>query len=206
LWAAQSLNAPPDEPVTTITRPRDGTTLQVVGEIFYELGPDGSTLRALSYNDYTKAALSDLIANPGELRAHWLRAEQRAEIERRLQDEGVDMELLARLVNLTDADPFDLLLHVAFGEQALTRRERANRVRRERADFFAQYVTAAREILEIILQKYEAGEAPDVSDTDLLRVPPLSERGTFMELAQHFSGGASMRAALRELHTLLYSA
>jgi type I restriction enzyme R subunit len=116
------------------------------------------------------------------------------------------MELLARLVNLTDADPFDLLLHVAFGEQALTRRERANRVRRERADFFAQYVTAAREILEIILQKYEAGEAPDVSDTDLLRVPPLSERGTFMELAQHFSGGASMRAALRELHTLLYSA
>ncbi len=193
-------------PSVTLTRGRDGRLLKVVGEVVYELGPDGKTLRPLSYRQYTVDALRELAASPGELRARWLRPEQRDEIRERLRDEGVDLPVLAAALNLPEADPLDLLLYVAFGERPLTRRERAGRVRRERADFFARHGPAARAILEAILQKYVAGEAQQVDDLELLKVPPLAERGTFLELVQPFGGGSATRAALAELQQLLYTA
>ncbi len=179
--------------------------LKVVGEIVYELGPDGRTLRTVSYRDYTTSALGGLAASPTELRERWLRPEQRQEIRDRLVEEGVDLDVLAASLGLTDADPLDLLLHVAFGQPAQTRRERADRVRREQAAFFERHGPSAREILETVLDKYVAGEAPNVGDPALLRVPPLSERGTFVELARHFGGGGKVRAVLGELEALLYA-
>ena len=98
-----------------------------------------------------------------------------------------------------------MLLHVAFGQAALTRRERAERVRHEHMSFFERYNPTARGMLDTILQKYVDGDASDVSDTELLKVPPLSEQGTFIELARHFGGGTAVRAALRELQILLYA-
>lgn len=204
--AAQAGGSPGGAPSVTITRGRDGRLLKVVGEVLYELGPDGKTLRPLSYRQYTVDALRELVASPGELRARWLRPEQRDEIRERLRDEGVDLPLLAAALGLPEADPLDLLLYVAFGERPLTRRERADRVRRDRADFFARHGAAAREILEAILQKYVAGEAQHVDDMELLKVPPLAERGTFLELVRPFGGGNATRAALAELQQLLYTA
>lgn len=184
----------------------DGRVIQVVGEIMYELAPDGISLRSMSYRDYTVETLRDLVSQPADLHARWLRPEQRDEIRTLLHDVGVDLPALAQSLRMPEVDPLDLLLYVAFGQPATTRRERADRVRRERADFFARYSEPARAILDTILKKYIDGEAQDVSDTELLKVPPLSEQGTFIELAQHFGGGANVRATLRELDSLLYSA
>jgi hypothetical protein len=72
------------------------------------------------------------------------------------------------------------------------------------AELFGRYPVEARGTLETILEKYVAGEAPDVTDTQLLRVPPLSHRGTFLELARPFGSGQGLRAALAELRDLLY--
>ena len=191
-------------PATTIRRP-DGRVFQVIGEIVLELAPDGKTLRTLSYRDYTRAALEGVVATPVELRARWLRREQRDEIEARLQEEGVNLAALAAALGQPEADPLDLLLHAAFGQPPLTRRDRADRLRREQAAFLNRHGPAAREILETVLEKYVAGEASDVSDTELLKVPPLSERGTFVELARLFSP-ARARDVLKELQTLLYAA
>jgi type I restriction enzyme R subunit len=116
------------------------------------------------------------------------------------------MQALAASQRLHNTDPLDVLLHVAFGQAAPTRRERAERVRHEHAEFFGRYNPTAREMLDTILQKYVDGDASDVSDTELLKVPPLSEKGTFIELARYFGGGAAVRAALKELQTLLYVA
>jgi type I restriction enzyme R subunit len=177
----------------------------VAGEIVYELAPDGKTLRQVSLRDYTLAALQGMVQTEADLRAHWLVKEQRAEIVARLAEEGVDLQALAASQRLCDADPLDVLLYVAFGQAALTRRERAERVRHEHAEFFGRYNSAAREMLGTILQKYVDGDASDISDTELLKVPPLSEQGTFIELARHFGGGAAVRAALKELQALLYA-
>ncbi len=196
---------PPIEPI----RPGDGRTIVVRGELLYELGPDGRTLRTLSYRqyeDYAKGVVEGLCGNATELRARWLRLEQRDEIRGRLEDAGVDLKELAAAMHQPDADPLDLLLHIAFGQPIMTRRERAERLWHAHPDFFARYQPAAREILQVILTKYVRGEAQDVSNPELLQVPPLGERGTFMELARPFGGGAKVRETLKELQRLLYSA
>jgi type I restriction enzyme R subunit len=200
------LPLPPIPPGAKPVQTSSGRRFLVKSEILYELGPDGSTLQAVSYQNYTKDTLQKLCTTPAELRARWLRQEQREEIKERLIEEGIDLDQLAETLRLPDADLFDLLLHVAFGERPLTRRERADRLKREHAAFFERYGPAAREILDTILEKYLAGEAEDVSDTGWLKVPPLSGKGTFIELAQRFGGGEQVRQALREMQTLLYSA
>jgi type I restriction enzyme R subunit len=192
--------------VVTVTRPRDGQQFRVAGEIVYELAPDGKTLCQVLLRDYTVAALQGLVQAEADLRAHWLVKEQRAEIIARLAEEGVDLQALAAAQHLHNTDPLDVLLHVAFGQAALTRHQRAECVRHAHAEFFGRHSPAARGILDTILQKYVDGDAADVSDTELLKVPPLSEQGTFIELARHFGSGATVRAALKELQTLLYAA
>ena len=196
---------PPIEPI----HPGDGRTIVVRGELLYELGSDGRTLRSLSYRqyeDYAKGVVEGLCGNATELRARWLRPEQRDEIRGHLEDAGVDLGELAAAMRQPDADPLDLLLHIAFGQPIMTRRERAERLWHAHPDFFARYQPTAREILQIILTKYVRGEAQDVSNPELLQVPPLGERGTFIELARPFGGGAKVRETLKELQRLLYSA
>jgi type I restriction enzyme R subunit len=195
------------EPPTIIKQLKNGITIQVIGEYVYDPGPDGKTLRPRSsYRDYTTAALNSIVTKPEDLRARWLSKEQRQALRDQLQEEGVDLQALAKALHLPDVDPLDILLHVAFGQPMLTRSDRVERLYREHADFFNRYRQEAREILNVILNKYVVGEAQDVSDTELLKVPPLDERGTFIELVQPFGGGANVRSTLKELQQLLYSA
>lgn len=192
---------------TFSTQLKNGITIQVIGEYVYDLGSDGKTLHPRSsYQDYTTAALKSIVTKPEDLRARWLNKEQRQALRDQLQEEGVDLQALATALHLPDVDPLDILLHVAFGQRKLTRSERVERLYREHLIFFSRYKPEAREILDTILKKYIVGEAQDVSDPELLRVPPLSERGTFIELVRPFGGGANVRSALKELHGLLYSA
>jgi type I restriction enzyme R subunit len=158
----------------------------------------------VSLRDYTMTALQSLVTTAADLRVRWLDQAQREEILARLIEEGVDLQALAAAHRLHDVDPLDVLLSVAFGQAACTRRERADRVQGAHAAFFQRFSPAARDILDTILQKYVAGEAPDVSNAELLKVPPLSERGTFVELARHFGGGAALRSTLKEMQRLLY--
>ncbi|MBH0182544.1 MAG: DEAD/DEAH box helicase, partial [Nitrospira sp.] len=105
-----------------------------------------------------------------------------------------------------EADPFDLLCHVAFNAPLRTRRERADRLRKEKKDFFDQYGPQAKAILSALLEKYaEYGTAQFVIP-DVLKVPPLSERGNVMEIAGFFGGPDQLRTAVHRLQTLLYAA
>ncbi len=194
--------APPEE----VVRHGDRHVLSVRGEVVYDLGPDGKTLRALSYRDYTRAALRGVAESPTELRARWLHPEQREELLERLYAEGVDIPTLAEALHQPEADPLDLLLHAAFGLPAHTRSEYARRLRQEHPEFFERYEPTARRILDAILDKYVSGETEEVGNTNLLKVPPLSEEGTFVELASRFGGGKKVREALGEMQQLLYSA
>jgi type I restriction enzyme, R subunit len=195
------------EPPTIIKQLKNGITIQVIGEYVYDLGSDGKTLHSRSsYRDYTSDTLKHLVTRPEDLRARWLSKEQRQALLDQLQEEGVDLQVLATALHMPNVDPLDILLHVAFGQREVTRSERVERLYREHLAFFGRYKPEAREILKVILDKYVSGEAQDVSDTELLKVPPLSGRGTFIELAQKFGGGGNVRSALKELQGLLYSA
>ena len=198
---------PLTEPPVVVKQTRSGRIIEVIGEYVYDLGPDGKTLiKRSSYRDYTAAALKDMIKTPADLRTRWLSKEQREALRDQLEEEGVDLPALAAALQHPDVDPLDLLLHVAFGQGMPTRNERVKRLYREHADFFSRYEPQARDMLNVILEKYIDGEAADISDTELFKVPPLGDQGTFMELAAPFGGGSNVRSTLKELQQLLYSA
>jgi type I restriction enzyme R subunit len=197
---------PIQEPPRLVKHTRSGQTIGVIGEDVYDLAPDGKTLlKRSSYREYAAIALQSLVGTPTALRARWLQKEQREALRDSLEEEGVDLQALAEALHLHDVDPLDALLYAAFGRQPLTRKERVEKVYREHADFFNRYQPQASNILHTVLSKYEVGEAQDVSDSKLLRVPPLSDRGTSVELAKAFGGGAAVRAALKKLQEILYS-
>jgi len=204
--AEGSTNALVERPIVE-KRTRDGRVFKVVGEMIYELGSDGTTLRRGTYRECAITTIHRLMATPEDLRARWLKDEQRAEIISRLEDEGVDIQELAYQQRLLDLDPLDLLLHIVFHEPIVTRTQRVERLRRNHSAFFAHYQNnlIARGILDIILEKYMHGDAPDVSDVGLLNVISIADRHTPMELAQPFAEGkTTIRDVLKQLQTLLY--
>jgi type I restriction enzyme R subunit len=118
----------------------------------------------------------------------------------------VDFEALAESASQPEADPFDLLCHLAFNAPLKTRRERAQALKSERKDFFDQYAPEARAILEELLEKYaEHGDAQFVLP-DVLHVPPISSHGTLGDILYLFGGAEKLRAAVNALQAALYAA
>jgi type I restriction enzyme R subunit len=184
----------------------DGGQVEIIAHIVHELDPDGKQLRVVKFTEYTADKVRTLYPSAPELREQWANPEKRSEIIQRLEERGIDFDSLATAANQPDADPFDLLCHLAFNAPLRTRRERADRLKKEKKDFFDQYGSEARAILNDLLEKYaEHGTAQFVLP-DVLHVPPISERGNVMEIAGLFGGPDQLRQAVTQLQTLLYAA
>ena len=113
----------------------DGGQVEIAAELVHELDADGKQLRVVKLTDYTAEKVRTLCTSPDELRARWADAGQRAEIIQQLAERGIDFSQVAVQVGKPDADPFDLLCHLAFNAPALTRRQRADRVKLRQSAF-----------------------------------------------------------------------
>jgi type I restriction enzyme R subunit len=182
----------------------DGVEVRISAEMVYELDSSGKKQRVVKYTDYTAEQVRRLCPTPAELRTEWMDAEHRAAILQALAERGVDFSTLVEATNQPDADPFDLLIHVAWNAPLRTRRERAERARRERKDFWDRYAPEARAILNDLLDKYTDHGVTQLDDLQILEVPPLSGRGTPLEIASFFGGADHLRSAVRELQAILY--
>jgi len=180
--------------------------VEIASHLVYELDPDGKQLRVLKYSDYAAEKVRTLYPSAPELQKQWANPSERSEIIDKLAQRGIRFDELAETAKQPDADPFDLLCHLAFNAPLRTRRERAQRLREERKDFFEQYGPEARAILGELLDKYaEYGTAQFVLP-DVLQVPPISHRGNVIEIAKLFGGSEKLRDAVNQLQTLLYAA
>lgn len=182
----------------------DGDYVEVVGEVVYDLDADGKKLSVVKLTDYAGQKVRTLFPLAADLRRRWSDPEQRSEIIEMLSERGIDFDTLATSANQPDADPFDLLCHLAYNAPLRTRRERAEMLRRDRADFFDQYGPEARAILGELLDKYAEHGTAQFVIPDVLKVPPISERGNVIEIARLFGGGEALRQAVHQLQTLLY--
>src|SRR5262249_3471374 len=117
----------------------DEGQVEVAAHLVYELDPDGRQLRVVRYTDYAAEKAGTLCPSAPELRAQWADPAKRSEIIQRLEERGVSFADLAEASKQPDADPFDLLCHLAFNAPLRTRRERAQRLRETRKDFFERY-------------------------------------------------------------------
>ncbi len=184
----------------------DGGRVEVAAHLVYELDPDGKQLRVIRYTDYAAEKIRTLCPTAPELRAEWSDPVKRSEIIRRLEERGIRFEELAEAAEQPEADPFDLLCHLAFNAPLRTRRERAQQLRDSRKEFFARYSPEARQILNELLEKYADHGSAQFVLPDVLKVPPVSEHGQVGDIIRVFGGAENLRLAVTELQTLLYAA
>ena len=121
-------------------------------------------------------------------------------------ERGIDFHTVATQAGKPDADPFDLLCHLAFNAPLLTRRQRADQFKKQQAAFFAYYAPEAREILNDLLEKYAIDGEVQFTLPDVLKVAPIWRHGNVAEIAQKFGGVDELRNAVNRLQALLYAA
>ena len=176
-------------------------TVYVVAERVQYYGPEGKLITE-SLKDYTRQTVRKDYSSLDEFLRRWSKAERKAVILKELQEHGVLLEPLADEVG-KDFDAFDLICHVAFDQPPLTRRERAEQVKKR--NYFAKYGEQARKVLESLLEKYADTGIENIEDIKILTLDPFKNMGSASELVSAFGGKPAYMAALHELETHLYA-
>ena len=154
-----------------------------------------------SLRDYTRINVVRQYDSLDKFLQAWSDADRKAALIEALEAEGVMFDALADEIG-RELDPFDLLLYVAYNHPPLTRRERANRVKKR--NVFAKYGATARRVIEALIDKYADEGVQTIESMEVLRVPPLDALGTPTELVKSFGGRTQYDAALRALEQELY--
>jgi type I restriction enzyme, R subunit len=160
-----------------------------------------------SLKEYTRKALGKEYESLDNFLRHWNSAEKKQAIIEELANQGVLFEALAEEVSDHSGkifDSFDLLCHVAWDQPPLTRRERAEQVKKRH--YFAKYGEKAQRVLETLLDKYADEGLGPIEKTEILSIAPFTELGTPVELVRAFGGLVHYQQAINELESALYSA
>jgi type I restriction enzyme R subunit len=177
----------------------------VVAERVQYYGPDGKLITE-SLRDYTRACVQKQFASLDDFLRRWSDSEQKKAIIEELAAQGVLWEALAEEVEKKQGqplDPFDLICHVAFDQPALSRRERADQVKKR--NYFGKYSGAARKVLEALLDKYADTGVEHIEDIKILQLDPFKQIGAPIELVKAFGGKAGYAKAVHELEDELYA-
>ena len=178
----------------------------VTSEAIYQLDPETDRLRLVEYRDFVASVVRTLFPDPTNLRSRWVSRVGRQDVLDELAARGIDASELADRTGLVDADPLDLLVHLAWNQPLATRTDRARRVRKDHVAFFDAYRPEAREVLATLLEKYAEHGISQLDDLGVLEVPPLSALGSPTEIAITVRLVRRARHAVKKLGELLYVA
>ena len=154
-----------------------------------------------SLKDHTKDLIKGQYASLDDFLNRWNSTNKKEVIIKELEDQGVLVEALRDAVN-REVDLFDLICHVAFEQPPLTRKERANNVKKR--DYFTKYGEQARKVLETLLDKYADEGVTNIESMDILKVKPLTDYGSPLEIIKQFGSKAKYLEAIKELEQELY--
>lgn len=201
---------PPPEPGPEPPPPGPGRVKYYVGDVevtvvaervqYYD--KEGKLITE-SLKDYTQKNVKQEYASLDEFLVRWTKAEQKQAVIQELQEQGVILEALAEEVG-KDFDPFDLICHVVFGQPPLTRRERAENVKKR--NYFTKYGEQAHNVLNALLDKYADEGIENIESMNVLKVQPLNNFGAPLEIIGFFGGKKKYLQAIKELEEQLYSA
>jgi type I restriction enzyme R subunit len=178
----------------------DGVRAAIVAERVEYLDEHGKLITE-SLRDFTKKALRNRFASLDDFLRRWKAAERKQVIVEELAAEGLALDLVAEELG-KDLDAFDLICHIAFDRKPLTRRERADNVKKR--DVFTKYSPQARSVLDALLAKYADEGVLNLDDANILKIPPLSAMGSVVQLIKSFGGKDGFDQAVRELQSALY--
>jgi type I restriction enzyme R subunit len=178
----------------------DGVDVRIIAERVEYLDENGKLVTE-SLRDFTKAALRKRFAGLDDFLKRWKGAERKQAIVEELEAEGLPLDPIAEELG-KDLDPFDLICHIAFDKKPLTRRERAETVKKR--DVFTKYGAQARSVLDALLAKYADEGVLNLDDANVLRIPPFNSMGSVVQLIRAFGDRKGFEQAVREIQAALY--
>ena len=181
---------------------RDGCQVKIVYKTVSVYDANGKLLRQESIIDYTKENILGAYASLDNFIRKWSAEEKKEKIRGLLREQGINLETLKEDQGMSDVDDFDFICHVAFDKKPLTRKERAENVKKR--DFLNKYSGAAREVLEALLDKYMNTGIYEIEKTEILKLDPFMRMGKPQKIASYFGGKDGYLKAVKELENAIY--
>ena len=191
----------PQQPKPVVDK--HGCNVVVINKTVSVYDTNGKLLRVEGITDYTKRNINDTYANLDDFILHWNAAEKKAEIADLLRESGIDLQALKHDQHMDDVDDFDFICHIAYGKKPLTRRERAENVKKR--DLFHKYGPQAQQVLEALLDKYANEGISQLENSKVLGLDPFRQMGAPAKIATFFGGKQQYNQAIKELEDLIYS-
>lgn len=193
----------PDPPRQMPVVDAEGCTVRIINKTVSVYDTNGKLLRQESIVDYTKSNILGTYASLDNFIRQWTAEEKKESIRELLRERGIDLELMKAEQGMGDVDDFDFICHVAFDKKPLTRRERANNVKKR--DFLSRYSGAAREVLEALLDRYMNTGIYEIEKTDILKLDPFAKMGKPARIAGYFGGRDGYMQAVKALENAIYA-
>ena len=193
---------PPTPPTVKPIVDANGCPVRIINKMVSVYDADGKLLRQESIVDYTKENIVGQYASLDGFIRQWSSEAKKETIKALLLERGIDLEAMKAEQGMEDVDDFDFICHVAFDAKPLTRRERANNVKKR--DFLNKYSGQAREVLEALLDRYMDTGVYEIEKTEILKLDPFKRMGKPARLAALFGGKEGYLKAVRELEEEIY--
>ena len=193
----------PDPPRQMPVVDAEGCTVRIINKTVSVYDTNGKLLRQESIVDYTKSNILGTYASLDNFIRQWTAEEKKESIRELLRERGIDLELMKAEQGMGDVDDFDFICHVAFDKKPLTRRERADNVKKR--DFLSKYSGAAREVLEALLDRYMNTGIYEIEKTDILKLDPFAKMGKPARIAGYFGGRDGYMQAVKALENAIYA-
>lgn len=196
---------PPAPPVDPTPKPYvdvNGCRVSIINKTVSVYDADGKLLRHENIIDYTKTNIRGEYADLEHFVRCWNSEEKKKAISELFKDHGIDLQALKESEGMADVDDFDFITHIAFDQKPLTRKERANNVKKR--DFISKYSGMAREVIEALLEMYSNEGVYQIEDTQVLKLDPFIRMGKPAALVKLFGGKDGYIQAVRELEQEIY--
>lgn len=180
-----------------------GCEVRILGKTVSIYDSNGKLLRQENIVDYTKENILGEYASLDKFIRQWSAEDKKEKIREMLHDRGIDLDAMKQDQHMEDVDDFDFICHVAYDRKPLTRKERANNVKKR--DFLSKYSGIAREILEALLERYMNTGIYEIEKTEILMLDPFRQYGKPFRIAQAFGGKDGYLQAVKELEDEIYS-
>lgn len=182
---------------------KNGCRVEVINKVVSVYDANGKLLRTESITDYTRKNINDTYVNLDDFINHWNAAEKKAEITDLMRESGIYLQALKIERNMENVDDFDFICHIAYGKKPLTRKERAENVKKR--DVFNRYGAEARKVLEALLDKYANDGISQLENRMVLKLDPFRQMGSPANIAKLFGGNKQYFSAVKELENLIHN-
>ncbi|MFS9268966.1 EcoAI/FtnUII family type I restriction enzme subunit R [Streptococcus infantis] len=194
---------PPNPPAIKPIVDRNGCRVEIIHKTVSVYDTNGKLLRQESIVDYTKENIRGEYATLDAFIREWRKDPKKDKIQSILLERGIDIKQLKKEQAMEEVDDFDFICHIAFNQKPLTRKERAENVKKQ--DFFSHYNGVAKEVLEALLDKYMNKGITEITTTEVLRLDPFMKLGKPSKIASYFGGKDGYKHAVEELQNAIYN-